>query len=98
MSKVSNSLVATGQFCTVTFITSKGEIRTINGRTGVRKYVKGTGKRTSETDAKYLLLWCRDGSPAFNAPRNVARDRIISVKAHGIKCEKNNSSVYSDFV
>ena len=98
MSKVSNSLVATGQFCTVTFVTKSGEIRTINGRTGVRKYVKGTGKRTSETDVKYLLLWTRDGSPAFNTPRIVARDRIISVKAHGIKAEKNVNSTYADYV
>ena len=98
MSKVSNQLASTGNFCTVTFVTSKGDIRTINGRTGVKKYVKGTGKRTAATDNKYLLIWTRDGSPAFNAPKNVARDRIVSIKAHGIKCEKNSHSSYSDFV
>lgn len=98
MSKVSNMLATTGNFCTITFVTKDGTIRTINGRTGVRKYIKGTGKRTASTDAKYLLLWCRDGSPAFNAPRNVNRNAIISVKAHGIKAEKNHNSVYADFV
>lgn len=98
MSKVSNFLVATGQFCTVTFVTSKGETRTINGRTGVRKYIKGTGNRSQATDNKYMLLWTRNGSTRFDAPRNVNRSSIVSVKAHGIKCEKNNNSVYSDFV
>lgn len=98
MSKVSNMLATTGQFCTVTFITSKGEIRTINGRTGVLKYIKGTGKRSVATNNKYLLIWTRNGSARFDAPRNVNRNSIVSIKAHGIKAEKNNNSIYSDFV
>ena len=98
MSKVSQALVVGGMFCTVTFITSKGETRTINGRTGVTKYIKGTGKRTSQTADKYFLLWTRNGSMKFDAPRNINRQSIISVKAQGIKAEKNNNSVYADFV
>lgn len=95
MSTVSSSLVSTGNFCTVSFITNDGEIRTINGRTGVNKYLKGTGNRTQATNNKYFLIYTRDGSPKFNAPRNIAKNRIISIRAHGIRAEKNNNSPYA---
>jgi len=95
MAIVSNSLVSTGNFCTVTFLTNDGEVRTINGRTGVKKYIKGTGKRTEATNSKYFLVYTRSGSRAFNAPRNIARNRIISIRAHGIMAEKNDNSPYA---
>jgi len=95
MAIVSNSLVSTGNFCTVTFLTNDGEVRTINGRTGVKKYLKGTGKRTETTNSKYFLVYTRNGSPKFDAPRNIAKNRIISIKAHGIRAEKNNNSPYA---
>ena len=98
MAKIAQSLAATGQFCTVTFIKENGEIRTINGRTGVKKYIKGTGERSKETQAKYLLVWTRNGSRRFDAPRNIARDRIISIKAHGVLAKKNNLSEYAQYV
>ena len=95
MAKISSSLVSTGQFCTVTFLTVAGEIRTVNGRTGVKKYLTGTGKRSEATNNKYLLLYTRNGSPKFDAPKNISRVNIISVKAHGIKAGKNSESVYA---
>ena len=95
MTKISSSLVSTGQFCTVTFVTSSGELRTVNGRTGVKKYLTGTGTRSQATDKKYLLLYTRNGSTKFDAPRNISRVNIISVKAHGIKAGKNSESVYA---
>jgi len=98
MSKVSQALVATGQFCTVTFIKNDGTVRTINGRTGVKKYVKGNGTRSQSTDNKYFLLWTREGSNKFNAPKNINRGSIVSVKAHGIAAQRNNQSVYADYV
>ena len=98
MVKISSSLVSTGQFCTVTFLTVSGEIRTVNGRTGVKKYLTGTGKRSQATNDKYLLLYTRSGSNKFDAPRNISRVNIISVKAHGIKAGKNSESVYAKTV
>ena len=98
MAKISSSLVSTGQFCTVTFLTVSGEVRTVNGRTGVTKYLKGTGKRTAQTNDKYLLLYTRNGSNKFDAPKNISRVNIISVKAHGIKAGKNSDSVYAKTV
>ena len=93
--KVSGFLVTTGMFCTVTFLTNSGEVRTVNGRTGVHKYTTGTGKRSNLTAQKYILLYTRNGSPKFNAPKNIARDRIIGFKAHGINAGKNNTSTYA---
>lgn len=98
MSKISSYLVSSGQFCTVTFLTKTGEVRTLNGRTGVKKYLKGTGERTAQTGDKYLLLYTRSGSNKFNAPRNISRVGIISIKAHGIKADKNNNSAYATTV
>lgn len=98
MAKISSSLVSTGQFCTVTFITNSGELRTLNGRTGVTKYIKGTGNRTAQTNDKYLLLYTRNGSNKFDAPRNISRVSIVSVKAHGIRAGKNDNSIYAKTV
>jgi hypothetical protein len=95
MAIVSNTLVSTGCFCTVTFLTNDGEVRTINGRTGVKKYLKGTGKRTEATNNNYFLVYTRNGSRSFDAPRNIAKNRIISIRAHGIRAEKNNNSIYA---
>ena len=94
MAKIAQSLACTGQFCTVTFVKNNGEVKTINGRTGVKKYIKGTGSRSVETSNKYLLVWTRNGSRKFDAARNIAKDRIISIKAHGVKAQRND---YSDY-
>lgn len=98
MAKISSTLVSTGQFCTVTFLTAAGEIQTLNGRTGVKKYLTGTGKRSQATNDKYLLLYTRNGSNKFDAPRNISRVNIVSVKAHGIRAGKNDNSVYAKTV
>ena len=98
MAKISSSLVSTGQFCTVTFLTVSGEIHTVNGRTGVKKYLTGVGKRSEATSKKYLLLYTRNGSRSFNAPRNISRVNIVSIKAHGIKADKNDNSAYAKTV
>lgn len=98
MTKISSSLVSTGNFCTVTFITASGEIRTVNGRTGVKKYLTGTGNRSEATNKKYLLLYTRNGSNKFDAPKNISRVNIVSIKAHGIKAGKNSDSIYAKTV
>lgn len=99
MSKhIAEKLAATGQFCTVTFVTKDGTEKTINGRTGVKKYLKGGSPRTEQTEKDYILIWTRKDSRKFDAPRNVRRDKIVSIKAHGIKGVKNEASDYSDYI
>ena len=94
MAKIAHKMAATGQFCTVEFITKSGELRKLNGRSNVVKYLKGTGKRSDATADKYLLIWTRKGSRKFDAARNVDRSRIVSIKAHGVTMRMNNDSVY----
>lgn len=96
--KIAQSLAATGQFCTVEFITNGGEIRKLNGRANVRKYIKGTGKRSDDTAEKYLLIWTRKGSRKFDNARNINRSSIVSIKAHGVKLATNGESSYRQFV
>lgn len=91
-------MASSGQFCTVEFITKSGKVRKLNGRSDVKKYIKGTGKRTEETAEKYLLLWTRKGSRKFDAARNVDRSRIVSIKAHGVMMQMNNDSPYRQTV
>ena len=98
MAKIAHKMAATGQFCTVEFITKAGEIRKINGRANVGKYIKGTGKRSDATAEKYLLIWTRKGSRKFDAARNVNKSSIISIKAHGVTMEMNNDSAYRQTV
>lgn len=98
MAKIAHKMAATGQFCTVTFVTKAGEIRKLNGRANVSKYIKGTGKRSDATAEKYLLIWTRKGSRKFDAARNVDRSRIISIKAHGVTMQMNNDSTYRQTV
>ena len=98
MLKFSNTLASTGKFCTVEFIKSDGTIRKINGRSNVQKYLKGGAERNEKTKSQYLLIWTRNGSRRFDAVQNIARDRIISIRAHGIKMHMNNASQYSQTV
>jgi len=98
MAKIAHAMASTGQFCTVTFITKSGEIRKLNGRANVSKYIKGTGKRSDATADKYLLIWTRKGSPKFDAARNVNKSSIISIKAHGVTMQMNNDSQYRQTV
>jgi hypothetical protein len=96
--QVSHNLIPTGQFCTVTFVKLDGTVRTLNGRTGVNKYLKGTGNRSDQTRSNYFLLWVREGSNKFNTAKNINKKQIISIKAHGIKAEKNLNSNYAKAV
>ena len=96
--KIAQSLAATGQFCTVEFITKSGEVRKLNGRANVRKYIKGTGKRSEYTAEKYLLIWTRKGSPKFDTALNVNKSSIVSIKAHGVIMQTNNDSLYRQTV
>jgi hypothetical protein len=70
-------LVGTGRFATVVFTTDKGVRRTLNGRTGVTKDLKGTGKKF-DADAKGLLvIWDRNKK----AYRSIRAENVISVSA-----------------
>jgi hypothetical protein len=72
-----------GKFITVNFIKKDGTARTLNGRTGVTKYLKG-GVSTVNTD-KYLVLF--DMHTA--GYRCVNKDTIVSVTCEGLTINNN---------
>lgn len=88
-----------GRFITVEFIKADGSIRKINGRTGVSKYLQQSGIVHSQANQKeYILLYTRNGSIRFDAPRHVARTRILSVRADGVEVYRNNQSAYAALI
>ena len=66
-----------GRFFTVEFMKKDGTIRTINGRLGVKRYLKG-GKAT--VDGKYyLIMW----SVRDKGYRAVRKDAIVRISCDG---------------
>lgn len=89
----------TGRFVSVQFVTKSGEVRTISGRTGVKKYVKGTGSRSEKVREEYLLLSIKgDDGRHFTEFRNIRKDRILAVKFDGKTMASNDASDYCKFL
>ena len=72
-----------GKFITVLFVKKDGTIRTLNGRIGVTKHLKGG---TSTVDySKYLVVY-----DTVNAGyRSINRDTIVSVTCEGLTIKNN---------
>lgn len=72
-----------GKFITVLFVKKDGTIRTLNGRIGVTKHLKGG---TSTVDySKYLVVY-----DTINAGyRSINRDTIVSVTCEGLTIKNN---------
>ena len=74
-----------GRVVSLDFINAKGEIHTINGRLGVRKHTKGTGRKQAQG---VLTLYkmnaaSRDGGGSQHY-RSVRLESILSLRAGGI--------------
>jgi hypothetical protein len=72
-----------GKFITVNFIKKDGTTRTLNGRTGVTKHLKG-GVSTVNTD-KYLVVY----DTINTGYRSVNKDTIVSVTCEGLTINNN---------
>lgn len=94
-SATATEAVERGTFVTISFLKNDGSIRTLNGRTGVRKYLKNGPPRSEQSVREYFLIWTRSGSAKFDAPRHVARDRILSIRAEGYSVETSKTSAYA---
>lgn len=72
-----------GKFITVLFVKKDGTIRTLNGRIGVTKHLKG-GISTVDY-SKYLVVY-----DTINAGyRSINRDAIVSVTCEGLTIKNN---------
>jgi len=83
------TLLGTGKMVSVDFVKQDGTIRTINGRVGVAKYTKGTGRNpAARLDTPYITFWeapkpqdeQREGQRRY---RNVNLNSILSIRANG---------------
>ena len=72
-----------GKFITVNFIKKDGTTRTLNGRIGVTKHLKG-GVSTVNTD-KYLVVY----DTINTGYRSVNKDTIVSVTCEGLTINNN---------
>ena len=72
-------MIGDGSFVTVEFVkASTGELRKLNGRMGVKRYVKGVGKKFADEDKDLITIWEKDvGYRSFKVAN------LKSIKAHG---------------
>lgn len=73
-----------GKFVSVDFYKKDGTLRTLTGRLGVQKYLKG-GVRTTDPE-KYICIY----DTVNEGYRSINRDTIVSVRCSGIKAEAVN--------
>lgn len=72
-----------GKFVTVDFIKKDGTLRTINGRLGVTKYLKG-GKSNLDAN-QFITIY----SMADKGYRAIDRETIQSVTIEGVTIKRN---------
>ena len=72
-----------GKFITVNFIKKDGTARTLNGRIGVTKHLKG-GISTINTD-QYMVVY----DTVAQGYRSVNKDTIVSVTCEGLTINNN---------
>ena len=84
-----------GTFWNVRFIKrTTGEERTMTGRRGVKKYVKGGGLKYSRKEKRLVGFWIpedqrrEDGKD--NGYRNIPVEGILELKAHGRRWKVEN--------
>lgn len=83
-------LVGDGRMASVDFVTKTGRARTINGRVGVKKFLKGTGKRRDLRKKGQLLVWetlrpqdkDRDGSKRY---KTITAENVTAIRADGVE-------------
>lgn len=75
-----------GKFVTVTFIKKDGTERTLNGRTGVTKYLKG-GKSTVDTN-KYFVVF----DMVKSGYRCINRNTIKTITCGGLTIINNKAA------
>lgn len=70
---------SSGKMLTVTFLKKDGTERVLNGRLGVKKYLKGTGLNQMTTDSIVVYDVQNKGYRTINS------DSILAVRLNGIE-------------
>ena len=88
--EVLESVIGTGRMASVDFVTKTGKLRTINGRTGVKKYTNGKGKNRNPRAKGQLIVWetlrpqdtNRDGVKRY---RTITASNVRAIRADGVE-------------
>lgn len=88
--EILEKLIGNGRMASVDFVTKTGRARTINGRTGVKKFLKGTGKARNTRAKGQLIVWetlrpqdaQREGAGRY---RTIQADRVKAIRADGVE-------------
>ena len=96
MKKIAANIIDSGRFVAVTFVKKNGELHTISGRTGVKKYLKPGS--TPKNEVKYLTVNIRDTDGKYSQVHQVARDQIVEIRADGIQLSTNCASQYRKYI
>lgn len=86
---VLESILGDGLMASVDFVTKTGRPRTINGRVGVKKFIKGTGK-TNAREKGQVIIWetlrpqdtKREGAKRY---RRVTAENVKAIRANGVE-------------
>lgn len=80
------AVVGTGRFATVDFITRSGRTRTLNGRTGVTKHLKGGTRKYNPAKKGLLTIFDRK----IGKYRSIACENVLAIRADGIELKVRN--------
>ena len=78
ISKFEVARIATNKFITVSFLKKDGTPRTINGRIGVKRYLKGGDNPNTRNDAFLIIYSLKD-----KGYRTVNLDSVFRIAANG---------------
>lgn len=83
--------VSGSRIVTIDYVSADGTVKTINGRLGVRKHVKGTGKTADS--AKYLTVYKMQAASVTGGGsqhyRTIRRDSVVAVRGLSLQCKKD---------
>jgi hypothetical protein len=68
-----------GKMITVSFVKKDGSTRVLNGRLGVKKYIKGS--TLNKTSNAYITVY----DVQNKGYRSVSRDTIVAVRCNGVE-------------
>jgi hypothetical protein len=88
--RILENLVGNGRMASVDFVTKTGRARTINGRTGVKKFTNGKGNKANPTKNGNLIVWetlrpqdkDRNGAKRY---RTIKAENVKAIRADGVE-------------
>lgn len=74
-------MLKNGRIFSITFVKNNGDVRQMNARLGVTKYLSGGGLKYNPSDRNYLIVF----SMRDKGYRTVNMNNVIEIKCNGNK-------------